>query len=221
MIMQEIIIEPPKPANASIIWLHGLGDDGHGFTPIVSQLATTISDRTRFIFPHAPERRITINGNMVMRGWYDILGLDKTAPQDAKGIYEADKIICELIETEINKGISSEKIFLAGFSQGGAIALHTGLRYSQPLGGIIALSTYLPLNHTVENEIDAANHNIPIFMAHGILDNVISLNYAELSRERLKKLNYDIEWHQYHMEHTVHTEEINDISSFITNFMEI
>jgi phospholipase/carboxylesterase len=220
--MQEIIIEPPQPAHSSIIWLHGLGADGHDFESIVSELPKSVTDATRFIFPHAPERRITINGSMVMRGWYDILGLDKTASQDAKGISEADKIICEFIEAEINKGISSEKIFLAGFSQGGAIALHTGLRYSQPLGGIIALSCYLPLNHTIENEIHAANRNIPIFMAHGIIDNVISLNYAELSRERLKKLNYNIEWHQYNMEHTVSLEEINDLSSFIdSNQMKI
>lgn len=219
--MQEIIIEPAKSATASMIWLHGLGADGHDFEFIVTQLPKTITDNTRFIFPHAPERSITINGGMIMRGWYDILGLDKTAAQDAKGISESEQILCQLIQAEIDKGISSEKIFLAGFSQGGAIALHTGLRYSQPLGGIIALSTYLPLSHTVENEIHAANRNIPIFMAHGILDNMISLNLSEGSRDRLKKLNYDIEWNQYNMAHTVSLEEIADLNNWLIKTMSV
>jgi phospholipase/carboxylesterase len=219
--MQQIIIEPPKSATASMIWLHGLGADGYDFEFIVTQLPKTIIDTTRFIFPHAPERSIRINGGMIMRGWYDILGLDKAAAQDAQGISESEQIICQLIQAEIDKGISSDKIFLAGFSQGGAIALHTGLRYSQPLAGIIALSTYLPLSHTVENEIHAANRNISIFMAHGIVDNVISLNWSEGSRDRLKKLNYDIEWNQYNMAHTVSLEEIADLNNWLIKTMSV
>lgn len=207
------IIEPPKPATASIIWLHGLGADGHDFEPIVPSLP---NQHTRFIFPHAPERPITINGGMVMPGWYDLYGLDSTAEQDAQGIHESEQLLCQYIAREIEQGIDPQRIILAGFSQGGAIALHTGLRYPQTLGGILALSTYLPLSNTVENEIHTANRKIPIFMAHGEFDPVIPFSYAEKSRTQLEQLGYHIEWHSYQMQHNITPEEIIDISRWLT-----
>ncbi len=207
------IIEPPQPATSSIIWLHGLGANGKDFEPLVPLLP---NQHTRFIFPHAPERPITINGGMVMPGWYDIYGFDSTAEQDAQGIRESEQLVCQYIATEIEQGIDSKYIILAGFSQGGAVALHTGLRYPKTLGGILALSTYLPLSYTVEHEIHAANRKIPIFMAHGEFDPVLPFGYAEKSRTLLEQLGYNIEWHSYPMQHNIAPEEIIDISQWLS-----
>lgn len=215
MTINAVVIEPPNLATASIIWLHGLGANGHDFEPIVPQLPKPLIHHTRFIFPHAPHRPITINASMVMPGWYDIYGMDLTAQQDAQGIRDSEKILCNYIAQEIERGISTKRIILAGFSQGGAIALHTGLRYPHPLGGIMALSTYLPLADTVENEIHTANQKMPIFMAHGQMDPVIAVKHGKNSATQLETLGYQVQWHSYNMEHNVNFEEIVDIGHWL------
>lgn len=211
-----IIIEPPKPATASIIWLHGLGANGHDFEPIVPQLDPNITSHTRFIFPHAPHRPITINGGMVMPGWYDIFSADLPAEQDAQGIHDSEQILCQYIAQEIEQGIETKHIVLAGFSQGGVIALQTGLRYPLKLAGIMALSSYLPLADTVEKEIHAANRQISIFMAHGQQDPVISISRAERSQAHLEKFGYRVDWHSYNMQHSLCPEEIVDINQWLS-----
>jgi len=210
-----VIIEPNEPATASVIWLHGLGANGHDFEPIVPELSESLTRKTRFIFPHAPHRSITINGGMVMPGWYDVTAMDIPAQQDAIGIQDSEQILCQYISQEIEQGISSQRIVLAGFSQGGAIALHTGLRYSLPLAGIMVLSSYLPLADTVEKEIHAANRQTPIFMAHGQHDPTILLVHAERSRTKLEQHGYGVEWHSYNMPHSVCPNEITDISDWL------
>jgi len=211
-----VVIEPTNPATASIIWLHGLGANGHDFEPIVPQIPETITRQTRFIFPHAPQRPITINGGMVMPGWYDVTEMDLTARQDIQGTRESEQILCNYVAQEIERGISTKRIVLAGFSQGGAIVLHGGLRYPLPLAGIMALSTYLPLADTVSSEIHTANRQTPIFMAHGLYDPVISFVHAEHSRTQLEKLGINVEWHSYNMQHSVNAEEIADISRWLS-----
>jgi phospholipase/carboxylesterase len=210
-----IIIEPSEPVTASVIWLHGLGASGHDFESIVPELPKNITRHTRFIFPHAPHRPITVNGGMVMPGWYDVLAMDLPTQEDTKGIQDSDQILCNYISQEIESGISAQRIVLAGFSQGGAIALQTGLRYPLALAGIIALSTYLPLRDTVESEIHTANRQISIFLAHGQLDPVISVSHAQLTHTYLEKLGYNIEWHNYNMQHNVCPEEVVDIGSWL------
>ena len=199
----------------SVIWLHGLGADGHDFEPIVAELNFTNKHKTRFIFPHAPTMPVTVNNGMVMPAWYDIVAPRIDAQQDEKGIRFSAEQIEQLIETEISKGISSKNIVLAGFSQGGAIVLHTGLRFNKPLAGIMALSTYLPLDTFVSTEADAANKNIPIFYAHGSNDPVVPIALAEMSRDFLTKLGYKIDWHRYTMEHSVVPQEINEIGAWL------
>ena len=200
-------------ATHCIIWLHGLGADGHDFEPIVGEL--NLTHNIRFIFPHAPNMPVTINNGMVMPAWYDIKATQINSLQDAEGIKKSQRAILALIESEIESGIKSENIILAGFSQGGAIALHTALRYEKPLAGIMGLSTYLPLADTVENEISSANKNIPIFLAHGTHDPVIPLPLATETNAYLQKLNYTTELKTYPMEHSVYPDEINDISNWI------
>jgi phospholipase/carboxylesterase len=216
MNQKAVIIEPVNPATASVIWLHGLGANGHDFEPIVPQISKDVIRQTRFIFPHAPQRPITINGGMIMSGWYDVVGMDLTDRQDAQGIYDSEQILCNYVTQEIEQGIPTNRIVLAGFSQGGAIALHTGLRYPLAFAGIMALSTYLPLADTVENEIHVANRQTTVFMAHGQSDQVISLVHAEHSRTKLEKFGYSVEWHSYNMQHNVCIEEIADISHWLS-----
>ncbi|BAP55429.1 phospholipase/carboxylesterase [Thioploca ingrica] len=210
-----IVINPPQPATASVIWLHGLGANGHDFEPIVPELPKDITRYTRFIFPHAPARPITINGGMIMPGWYDVFGMDLTVQQDVQGIRESEQIVHHYLAQEIEQGISTQRIVLAGFSQGGAIVLHTGLRYPQPLAGIMALSTYLPLIDTVAQERHPANQPTPIFLAHGQQDPVIALLHAQRSRTYLEQLGYRVEWHDYPMAHQVNAAEISDISHWL------
>jgi len=212
-----VIIESPQPATGSIIWLHGLGASGHDFEPIVPELPNVITQSTRFIFPHAPERPVTINGGMIMRAWYDILGMDLTTKQDEAGIRESEKILHHYISQEIEKGIPSGRIILAGFSQGGAIALQTAIRYPVKLAGVMALSTYLPLIDSVAEEHHIINKNTSIFMGHGQSDPVIPLFQGKKSGEFLEKLGYPVEWHDYPMEHTVSFEEIGDINTWLQN----
>ena len=205
----------PRNADASVIWLHGLGADGHDFEPIVPQLGLGPTPRVHFVFPHAPHRPVTVNGGYVMRAWFDVIAIRIGAPQDEVGIREAARHIEALIEAEIANGIPSQRIVLAGFSQGGAIALHAALRYIQPLAGVLALSTFLPLADTLEDERHPANQQIPIFLAHGTYDPVVPFDLAELSRQRLIEHDYAVQWMTYPMEHNVHPLEIVDISAWL------
>jgi len=197
----------------SVIWLHGLGADGRDFEPIVPAL--TLPVPMRFVFPHAPERAVTINQGMRMRAWYDILSLDRFSVEDEAGIRASEAQVSTLIEAEVARGIAARRIILAGFSQGGAIALHTGLRYPQTLAGIMVLSAYLPLRDSLEAERAAANADTPIFMAHGSNDAVIPEALAVDSTSVLASHGYAVDWHSYPMEHMVCTEEIGDISHWI------
>lgn len=202
-------------ADYTIIWLHGLGADGHDFEPIVPQLNLPATTKIRFVFPHAPSRPITINNGMVMPAWYDIASPQLDQIEDEAGIRRSLHYLEQLIQRETERGIKSENIILAGFSQGGAIALYTGLRYSQPLAGIIALSTYLPLAQTTSREASEANRQIPILLAHGSHDPIIPLRLAEGSRHYLEQLGYKPEWKIYFMEHSVCPDEIRDISRWL------
>lgn len=199
---------------ASIIWLHGLGADGHDFEPIVPGLGISEHQPVRFIFPHAPQRPITINGGMVMRAWYDIKGVDLSQRVDMDGIQESADLVEALIADEIERGISSDKIFLAGFSQGGAVVLYAGLRHTQPLAGIIALSTYMPLTESNESEFKA-DKSLPIFMAHGDFDPVVSITLGKQSYQALLTHGFKVEWHTYPMQHSVSAEEVSHIGSWI------
>ena len=198
--------------DASIIWLHGLGADGHDFEPIVPELPLPPGLRARFVFPHAPVQSVTINYGHVMPAWYDVYGDGR---QDADGIRVSQGRIEALIARERARGVSTRRIVLAGFSQGGAIALQTGLRHPERLAGILALSTYLPLAETLGAEANPANRDVPIFMAHGTEDPVIPLQRAAISRDQLRKLGHQVEWHEYPMPHAVCPEEIADVGAWL------
>ena len=201
----------PTDAQYSVIWLHGLGADGHDFEPIVPELVFSQRQQTRFIFPHAPPRPVTLNQGYVMPAWFDIVAIDDRAVQDETGIRATAQRIADLMAQEQQRGVRSEHIVLAGFSQGGAIALHLGLRYPQPLAGILALSTFLPLANTLAQERAEANRNIPIYMAHGEYDPIVPLPLAKQAQAQLFEHGYHVEWHSYPMEHTVSPAEITDI----------
>lgn len=192
----------------AVIWMHGLGADGHDFEPIVPELCDRQWPSIRFIFPHAPVRPVTISGGTRMRAWYDIRSLDRTALGEAPGLRDSIQAIGELIELLITQGFASERIFIAGFSQGGAVALCTALRYPKTLGGIIALSTYLPLAEKLPSELNAANAKVPIFMAHGLYDPVVVMDLGLLSAKQLRDLGIAVDWFQYPMPHSVCNEEI-------------
>jgi phospholipase/carboxylesterase len=207
----------PRP-DAAVIWLHGLGADGHDFEPIVPELRLPAALQLRFVFPHAPVRPVTLNQGMRMRAWYDILRLDGGA-EDETGIRESASIVQLLVQEQIDRGINTPRIVLAGFSQGGAIALYTALRYSAPLAGVLALSTYLPLHTKLKEEMKEANRKTPIFMAHGRYDDIIPLARAEQSRKVLADAGYDVQWKTYPMPHSVCAEEIADIASFLVRIL--
>lgn len=215
--LESIVIDPPVTAQGSIIWLHGLGADGNDFVSIVEELRDEKIPPLRYIFPHAPMRPVTINNGYVMRAWYDIFSLDRFMQEDIAGINDSAKSIATLIEKEIARGISSEHIILAGFSQGGALALHSGLRYQQPLGGIIALSSYLPLAAALPSVNNPVNKNIPIFMAHGNFDSVVPYQFAYACKELLKTNDYQVDWHTYPMEHSLCFEEILAMRNWLTH----
>ena len=211
-----VVIEPQTaPAEASVIWLHGLGADGHDFEPIVPQLGLPPGLGVRFVFPHAPERPVTVNGGMAMRAWYDVQDMELSR-EDEAGTRESERQVQALIEAEQARGVAPGRIVLAGFSQGGAIALHTALRYPQRLAGLLALSTYLPLADTVEAERSAANAMTPVFMAHGLDDPIIPIARGRESFRRLQELGQPAEWHEYAMPHAVCAEEIGDIGRWLT-----
>ena len=214
-----VIIQPPAVADASVIWLHGLGADGHDFEPVVPHLGAAVTERTRFLFPHAPERPVTINGGYVMRAWYDVLDADISRRADAAGVHESESILHGYIDAEIASGIPPERIVVAGFSQGGAIVLHGGLRYPQRLAGILGISCYLPLSDGMAEVVAPANAKTPMFMAHGSEDPVIPVGAGEQSRDYLKNLDYDIEWHTYPVPHSVCLEEIEDIGRWLSRVL--
>jgi phospholipase/carboxylesterase len=203
-----------KPSGA-VIWMHGLGADGHDFEPIVPALVEPRERALRFVFPNAPTRPVTINGGYVMRAWYDIIGLDRNSAQDEKGIRASDALVQTLIRRENERGIPTERIVLAGFSQGGAVALFTGTRYPEKLAGIMALSCYMLLARTFDTERSAANRATSIFQAHGSMDNVVHPQLGEDTRQLLEKSGYPVEWHTYPIPHAVSPEEIDDIAAWL------
>ena len=220
MSLESIEVIHGDSPNASIIWLHGLGADGHDFEGLIPQLQLPAELSIRFIFPHAPFRPISLNNGYEMRGWYDIYSLEIGSEQDEAGIRQSAAELEALIEQEIQRGIDPGRIILAGFSQGGAIALHTGLRYPRKLAGILALSTYIPLGDTLADEISPAGREIAVFMAHGRQDDILSFEIAQLSRERLSPLNPNIEWHEYDMAHSLCMEELIHIRQWLLTRLE-
>lgn len=213
--LSTIVVAPRAEHQYSVIWMHGLGADGHDFEGIVPQLKIPQKAAIRFIFPNAPVIPVTVNGGMAMRAWYDITDMALERKVDSNGIYQSSAEIVKLIDQEIAKGIAPENIVLAGFSQGGVIALHTGLRYPKRLAGILALSTYLPTVPQLATEGAPANQAIPIFMAHGTLDNIVPIQIAKQAYNDLAQLHYPIQWWDYPMSHSVCLEEIEHISHFL------
>jgi phospholipase/carboxylesterase len=210
-----VVVEPGAPATAAVIWLHGLGADGYDFVPIVPELKLPPKLSTRFVFPHAAPRPVTLNGGMRMRAWYDIRGLDRNAVHDVPGIRAAAALIDGLIDAQVTAGVPRRRIVLAGFSQGGAIALHLGLRQREALAGIMALSTYLPLEATAASELTAAGRATPVLMCHGSHDPVLAMEMGTHSRELLRALGVSVDWHEYPMAHAVCPAEIQDIAAWL------
>ena len=202
---------------ASVIWLHGLGANGYDFAPVVDMLNLA---QVRFILPHAPSMAVTRNNGYVMPAWYDLYAPSDSQKEDLAGITRSEDSLNSLIENEIKRGIASDQIVLAGFSQGGAIALHSATRYPKKLAGVLALSTYLPLKATLAKQAHAANLATPIFMAHGRADDIISLDRALASRLSLQESGFSVQWHEYAMAHSVCAEEINDIRLFLAGILQ-
>ena len=213
----ELIRGDSHDVRASVIWLHGLGANGYDFAPVVDMLNLA---QVRFILPHAPSMAVTRNNGYVMPAWYDLFAPSESQQEDLVGITRSEDYLNSLIENEIKRGIASDKIVLAGFSQGGAIALHTATRYPKKLAGVLALSTYLPLKATLAKQAHAANLATPIFMAHGRADDIISLDRALASRLSLQESGFNVQWHEYPMAHSVCAEEINDIRLFLTGILQ-
>jgi len=203
-----------EPVVGSVIWFHGLGADGHDFEPIVPQLHLD-GRPLRFVFPHAPVRAVTINGGLSMRAWFDVIGLESHSPQDEPGLREAQAWADALIARENRRGIPSSRIVLAGFSQGGAVALHAALRHPERLAGVIGLSTFLPLARALETEASPANRDLPAFLAHGSLDPLVDPALGEQTRRKLLELGHAVEWRTYPMAHAVCAEEIEDLRHWL------
>jgi len=213
--LDAIEIEITAVPTASVIWMHGLGADGHDFVDVVPELRLPARPGVRFVFPHAPMRPVTINGGSVMRAWYDIRDDQGQRREDPAGVRASQKAIEVLIQREKERGVPAAAIVLAGFSQGGAIALHTGLRHGERLAGVLALSCSLPLADALAAESAPANRDVPIFMAHGTHDPMIPMARALRAREVLTGLGYHVEWHEYPMPHAVCAQEIADISAWL------
>lgn len=210
-----IIHEPlDRVPTATVIWLHGLGADGHDFAPIVPELGA-VREWTRFVFPHAPPRPVSINFGMTMRAWYDIRDEGGALVSDPDDLRASQRTVEALVEEEIQAGIPADRIVLAGFSQGGAVALQTALRHPRRLAGLLALSTYLPLADTLAAERSGANAEVPVLMAHGELDPLVGVDRAIASRNTLQRLGYEIEWRTYPMPHAVCPDEIRDIADWL------
>jgi phospholipase/carboxylesterase len=219
-LLPTIEIETAQAPRSAIIWLHGLGADGHDFEPIVPELGLPARPAIRFVFPHAPMRPVTINQGHVMRAWYDIPALAGVRREDEAGVRQSAQQVEALIDRERQRGVAPGRLVLAGFSQGGAMALHVGLRYPERLAGILALSCYVPLAATLATEASPANRAVPIFWAHGVHDPMIPLAMAEQGRQQVAALGYSIEWHQYPMPHSVSAEEIADIARWLGRVLD-
>jgi phospholipase/carboxylesterase len=213
--LETVEVQTGSNPTAAVIWMHGLGADGHDFEPVVPHVAAALKAPLRFIFPHAPVRQLTINAGMTMRAWYDIMGPNWESAQDDAGIRASEQAIGALIRGENDRGIPSERIALAGFSQGGAMSLHTGARYPQRLAGIIALSCYLPLATSFNAERRPENQNTPVFLAHGSLDPMVEERRGIEARTLLEAAGYAVEWHSYRIAHSVCDQEIADIAAFL------
>jgi phospholipase/carboxylesterase len=213
-------LEPPRPAGAAVVWLHGLGADGHDFAPIVPELGLPADHAVRFVFPHAPRIPVTLNGGLVMPAWYDIRSLD-AAGQDEAGIRRSDEAVRRLIDREEARGVVSGRIVLAGFSQGGAIALFTGLRHPRRLAGIMALSTFLAAPESLEAELGPANRDVPIFQAHGTFDPMVAPALGRMTRDWLVERGWPVEAHEYPMAHQVCLDEIRSIGAWLRRVLEI
>ena len=213
--LDAIRLETGDNPTASVIWMHGLGANGWDFAPIVRELDLTGCPSIRFIFPHAPKLPVTINEGYLMPAWYDVLSWDRGEQEDEAGLRESEAAIGQLIAQERERGIAADKIVLAGFSQGCAMTLQTGLRYPERLAGMMCLSGYLPLSAKIAEERHPANQDTPIFMAHGKSDQVIKFDLAESGRDALTKLGYKVEWHAYPMQHSVCMEEVADIGAWL------
>lgn len=208
----------PSPA-ASVVWMHGLGADGHDFEPIVPALRPRLPCATRFVFPHAPVRPVTLNGGYPMRAWYDVFGFDRQSRQDSEGIRSADAAIREIIARENERGVPNSRIVLAGFSQGGAMAVYTGTRQSAPLAGVMALSCYLLQSDRFAAEHSAASLQTPIFMAHGLHDELLPMTLGTQARDLLLATGYTVTWHDYPMAHSVSPEEVDDIGDWLATVL--
>ena len=215
MQLEAIVVEPKGHASDCVIWMHGLGADGHDFANLLPMMGFSENHSVRFIFPHAPVRPVTLNQGHPMRAWYDIFGISASAKQDEAGIHAMNQMIVELIQSQIKGGIASSRILLAGFSQGGAMALFSALSFNEPLAGVMALSTYLPLADMIEACCHTANRKLPIFMSHGQYDGIIPLHFAEGSKNHLLKLGYPVDWQVYPMDHSVCAEELVHMRSFL------
>lgn len=213
--LQAIRLEPPGPVRACVVWLHGLGADGSDFEPIVPELRLPAGHGVRFVFPHAPVRPISINHGMPMRGWYDVRDPDLEQRQDEAGVEESAAHISALLDAEAGAGVDPGSMVLAGFSQGGAIALHCALRYPRALAGVLALSTYLPVADRLGAERSEANAALPVFMGHGTWDPIIPKASGQRSFEQLQRMGYPAEWHEYPMQHAVCAEEVADIATWL------
>jgi phospholipase/carboxylesterase len=214
-LLTSIELETAPHPTASVIWLHGLGADGNDFVPIVPELRLPQALAVRFIFPHAPMRAVTINNGMRMRAWYDIAAADLTNRADLAGVRQSQAQIEALVERETARGIRAERIVLAGFSQGGAVALYTGLRHAERLAGIMVLSAYLISPDALAGEATAANRSVPIFMAHGTADPMVRFQWGEASKRLLEAGGYNVEWHDYRMEHSLCFEEVEAIGAWL------
>jgi phospholipase/carboxylesterase len=213
--LETIEVETAAKPNAAVIWLHGLGADGHDFEPIVPEIVRPGERSWRFVFPHAPVRPVTINGGLSMRAWYDLKGMDRRAAEDLAGFRDTEARIRHLIDREGKRGIATNRIVLAGFSQGGAVSLYAAARFPEKLAGVMALSCYLPAESTFKAERVPANDTTPIFMAHGQGDTVLPMSLGTQSRDYLKAQGYLVEWHDYPMAHAVCAAEIADIREYL------
>ncbi|HVO45408.1 MAG TPA: hypothetical protein VMT29_03640 [Steroidobacteraceae bacterium] len=214
-VLPSVEIETGPNPTGTVLWLHGLGADGHDFEPVVPALVAPGERALRFVFPHAPVRPVTINGGMSMRAWYDILGFDLHAAQDERGIRASDSAVTELIRRENDRGIATDRIVLAGFSQGGAISLFSGPRYPQKLAGIMGLSCYLLLESRFATERGTANQTTPIFLGHGTQDPIVDVRRGMQARQLLEAAGYPVEWHSYAMPHSVCPQEVADIAAWL------
>lgn len=219
--LDRITIEPSSPATACVIWLHGLGDSGAGFSPIVPELRLPINHSVRFIFPHAPEQPVTINQGYVMRSWYDIKSMDLHNRADMKGVIESEAKVKALIKEQNDKGIPTSNIVLAGFSQGGVVSMFTGLRYPEKLAGIMALSCYLPNADALPDQLSVANSDTHILQLHGANDDVVPLSAGKMANKLLNEQNYPVTWKTYPMAHSVHPTEIRDIAQWLVARLNI